>query len=119
IGQLPDLALRRAWMARRVIASAGMFDREFEDPIITPFIIPVVLAALWSVLRFGDDWGLAVGAAIRLGGEVDTLGALVGSLMGIRRGASAIPRHLAAHVADAAAIRRLAEDYCRLAVGPA
>lgn len=97
--------------ARHAIAWAGMARPEFSRPIITPFVVPTVLAALWSVLRRPDDWSRAVAGAIRLGGDVDTLGAIVGGLMGARLGVAAIPPHLADEVLDAATIRQLAHRY--------
>ena len=102
--------------AFEAIAWAGAASPEFTRPIITPFVIPTVLAALWAVLRHPSSWPAAVAEAIHLGGDVDTLGAIVGSLAGIRLGASAIPVHLAKGVLRAEAIRRLALRYF-LAVG--
>ena len=55
---------------------------EFSRPIITPFVVPTVLAALWAVLRHPTSWAGAVTEAIHLGGDVDTLGAIVGALVG-------------------------------------
>lgn len=90
------------------VAWAGMRSPEFDEPIFTPSVIPTVLAALWCVLRDPDSWSDAVAEAIRLGGDVDTLGAIVGTLMGAKLGTSAIPGHLARTVVDAERLRRLA-----------
>src|SRR5262249_56912174 len=87
VSESPETALHR-------IAWSGMARPEFDRPIITPFVIPTVLAALWSVLRNLDSWSGAVATAIRLGGDVDTLGAIVGALMGTRLGLGGIPGHL-------------------------
>ena len=112
--QLPDLAEMPRRSAIRAMASAGIFDRDFDQPIITSFVIPTVLASFWSVLRHGDDWGRAVAAVIRLGGNVDALGAIVGALAGIKLGVQAIPPHLAFAVHGAGRIRRLSRDYAEL-----
>lgn len=84
---------------------------EFDRPIITPFVTPTVLAALWTVLQFPDSWARAVAAAIKLGGDVDTLGAIVGALMGAKLGVDAIPAHLTAAVVDSDRLRVLAVRY--------
>ena len=76
---LPQLAQQEPEVALPSIAWAGMSRPEFDRPIITPFVIPTVLAALWCLLRHPDSWADAVASAIRLGGDVDTLGAIVGA----------------------------------------
>jgi ADP-ribosyl-[dinitrogen reductase] hydrolase len=114
LAQLPDLAELPRRSAIRAMASAGIFDRDFDQPIITSFVIPTVLASFWSVLRHGDEWGRAVANVIRLGGNVDALGAIVGALAGIKLGVQAIPHHLVSTVQDSAGIRRLSNDYANL-----
>ena len=86
--------------AIRTIAWSGLTKPEFPEPIITPFVIPTVMAALWCVLRHPDSWGKAVAGVIRLGGDVDTLGAIVGALMGAKLGAVSIPQPLVDVVLD-------------------
>lgn len=78
---------------------------------LLPFVIPTVLASFWSLLMHPDSWGDAVAEAIGLGGDVDTLGAIVGALMGARLGIDAVPSHLAASVVDSRRLRRLADRY--------
>jgi ADP-ribosylglycohydrolase len=97
--------------ALTAIAWAGSAGPEFERPIITPFVIPTVLASLWAVLRHPQSWPQAVTEAIRVGGDVDTLGAIVGALAGARLGLSAIPTHLADGVMDSDRIKKLARRY--------
>ncbi|HVJ85393.1 MAG TPA: ADP-ribosylglycohydrolase family protein, partial [Caulifigura sp.] len=115
---LPDLVDRPPRAAVRAMASAGIFDREFDQPIITSFVIPTVLASLWSVLRYGSDWGAAVAAVLKLGGNVDTLGGIVGALVGIKLGVAGIPGHLADTVHDSPRIRKLASEYHALVARP-
>ena len=81
---------------------------EFDMPIITPFVIPTVLAALWCLLRNPDSWSGALASAIRLGGDVDTLGAIVGALGGVRSGIPAIPQQLRQTVQQAGRLEHLA-----------
>jgi len=71
-------------------------------------VVPTVLAALWAVLHHPSSWSGAVAEAIHLGGDVDTLGAIVGALAGVRLGASAIPAHLASGVLASEKIESLA-----------
>jgi len=89
---------------------------EFDSPIITPFVIPTVLAALWSLLRHGGSWPGSVACAIRLAGDVDTLGAIVGDLAGVALGVTAIPQHLRETVQESARLQTLAARYHALAV---
>jgi ADP-ribosyl-[dinitrogen reductase] hydrolase len=97
--------------ALRAIAWAGSLNPEFSQPIITPFVVPTVLAALWVVLQHQTSWPRAISAAIHLGGDVDTLGAIVGALSGVRLGAPAIPAHLASGVLGSDRIQALASQY--------
>jgi ADP-ribosylglycohydrolase len=89
------------------IAWSGQEVPEFDRPIITPYVIPTVLAALFCIISEPSSWESAVTRAIRLGGDVDTLGAIVGSLAGIRHGYSGIPSHLSGQVQMAESLRRL------------
>jgi ADP-ribosylglycohydrolase len=93
------------------ISWAGMRYPEFADPIITPFIIPTVLASLWAVISHPTSWADAVYSAISLGGDVDTLGAIVGGIMGARLGLSNIPDRLVKTVRDSRKAIKLAEMY--------
>lgn len=98
------------------VAWSGSEIREFPEVIITPYVVPTVLAALWAVTGFPQSWPDAVAAAIGLGGDVDTLGAIVGGLMGARLGLAAIPDHLTRNVFNAQRLRELAIRYARVIV---
>lgn len=111
VDDLPSRLLEDRETALHAIAWAGSSRPEFSRPIITPFVVPTVLAALWVVLRHPSSWPGAVAEAIGLGGDVDTLGAIVGALLGTRLGLAAIPGHLAEGVLKSAAIRKLARRY--------
>jgi ADP-ribosyl-[dinitrogen reductase] hydrolase len=95
------------------VAWSGGEAREFDKVIITPYVVPTVLAVLWAVICFPASWSDAVAAAIGLGGDVDTLGAIVGGLMGARLGLGAVPDHLTAGVLGAERLRELAIRYAR------
>jgi ADP-ribosyl-[dinitrogen reductase] hydrolase len=115
VNRLPALAQGPPEAALPVIAWAGMERPEFDTPIITPFVVPTVLAALWCLLRHPESWAGAVGCAIRLGGDVDTLGAIVGALAGVRLGIAAIPSYLRETVQQAEQLEALALRYHELA----
>jgi hypothetical protein len=117
VDQLPSHLDQERETALPAIAWAGSPKPEFSRPVITPFVIPTVLAALWSTLRHPASWPDAVAEAIGLGGDVDTLGAIVGALAGTRLGASAIPAHLATSVLHSDRIQTLAKRYAQLIPG--
>ena len=79
--------------------------------------VPTALAcfATWP-----DSFTDAVGAAILLGGDTDTIGAMTGALSGARLGVGAIPRAWLSALEDdpgvpgRSAIRRLADELCAL-----
>jgi ADP-ribosylglycohydrolase len=104
-----DLDAAAPWLAW-----AGMPRPELERPIITPFVVPTVLACLWAVLRHPTSWTAAVSSVIRLGGDVDTTGAITGAIMGTALGPEAIPPHLVERVVDAERIHGLAAEFARL-----
>jgi ADP-ribosylglycohydrolase len=113
IHDLPSRLRQNRDSAVEAIAWAGSARPEFSKAIITPFVVPTVLAALWVVIRHRSSWSEAVAEAIHLGGDVDTLGAIVGALMGIRLGVSAIPDALSGTVLRSKQIERLARRYFR------
>lgn len=111
VEELPSRLEEDRDTALHSIAWAGSARPEFSRPVITPFVVPTVLAALWSILKEPLSWKAAVAEAIGLGGDVDTLGAIVGALAGVKLGASAIPAHLASEVLDSERIKVLASQY--------
>jgi ADP-ribosylglycohydrolase len=96
------------------VAWSGGKEREFEEVIITPYVVPTVLASLWAAITFATSWPDAVAGVIGLGGDVDTLGAIVGGLMGARLGLHAIPEHLVESVLDSQRLRDLAIRYTQV-----
>ncbi|MEO1527875.1 MAG: ADP-ribosylglycohydrolase family protein [Planctomycetota bacterium] len=96
---------------RTFLAAAGQGYAEFSAPIISPFVVPTVLASLYSVLVCRESWSDAVTTAIKLGGDVDTLGAIVGALAGIIHGVEGIPIRLIDELQDSRSIAVLATRY--------
>lgn len=79
--------------------------QEFADDMglnraVSGFINHTVPVALYTWLRYPDDYRQAVEAVIALGGDADTTGAIVGGLMGATLGESAIPAELISGVAE-------------------
>jgi ADP-ribosyl-[dinitrogen reductase] hydrolase len=114
VANLPEKFAEGRGNLLKYVAWSGMTKPEFEQIIITPFIVPTVLAALWAVIRYPASWSDAMAAVIRLGGDVDTLGAIVGGLMGARLGLAAIPQHLRDRVLNATRLQTLARRYAQL-----
>ncbi|CAK0766438.1 ADP-ribosyl-(dinitrogen reductase) hydrolase [Gammaproteobacteria bacterium] len=59
--------------------------------------VPVVLHA-W--LKYGDDFRAGLTAALRCGGDTDTIGAMLGALLGSRLGVEQIPLAWRGHLID-------------------
>ncbi len=111
VRELPCLLHEEPTTAIRTIAWSGMSGPEFAEPIITPFVVPTVLAAFWCLLRHPASWGQAVASAVRLGGDVDTLGAIVGAILGAKLGSESIPQNLVDTVLNLEFLQTLALRY--------
>ncbi len=96
------------------IASAGQTSAEFATPIISPFVIPTVLASIFCIIQHRSSWVDAVTSAVQFGGDVDTLGAIVGALAGAIHGVAGIPPNLLDDLQDSESIQVLAARYYSL-----
>jgi ADP-ribosylglycohydrolase len=103
--------------AAQYIAWAGMREPEFEKPIITSFVIPTVLASLWSIIKHKDSWENAVAEVIGFGGDVDTLGSIVGGIMGAKLGVNSIPSNLKNDLHNRDYLKQLSESLYYLLSG--
>lgn len=74
-------------LARRSVRSGG-------------FVLETLSAALWALSR-GTTFEEVLIAAVNLGGDADTVGALAGALVGARDGVGAIPERWMSHLRDA------------------
>lgn len=111
IRQLPERLSDDPLKLKEYLAWSRMRSPEFAEPIITPFVIPTVLASLWAVIQFPNSWSDAVANIIGLGGDVDTLGAIVGAIMGAKLGFNSIPPKLLAKVHKGRDLTELAQRY--------
>lgn len=67
---------------------------------ISGFIVPTAILSIYCFLRYPNDFRRAVESAIMLGGDADSVGAIVGGLVGAHLGASELPRDLVNELGD-------------------
>ncbi|MCE9553572.1 MAG: ADP-ribosylglycohydrolase family protein [Planctomycetes bacterium] len=77
--------LERGSSPEELAAAIGLAGR------VTGYIHHTTAVALFCWLRFPGDFRQSVEAAVRLGGDTDTVAGIVGSLAGATTGSSAIP----------------------------
>jgi ADP-ribosyl-[dinitrogen reductase] hydrolase len=73
---------------RETVATAAVAKR--DDVLSGGFVLHTLGASLWALLNH-DGFEEVVVAAVNLGGDADSTGAVAGALAGARYGASAIP----------------------------
>jgi ADP-ribosyl-[dinitrogen reductase] hydrolase len=111
----PELRARtqRAWLGGLEGASLTELRAAlgFERGV-TGFVNDTLPAVVFCTSRWPEDFRAGIEAAIRLGGDTDTVAAMVGALAGARLGPSALPRDWLSGIADwpmsVASIHRLA-----------
>lgn len=101
--------LRRAASPEEFACALG------QDDGISGYIHHTVPAALYCWARAPRDVAAAVESAVRLGGDTDTVAAVVGGLVGAAAGPDAIPRPWLAGIADLRSPRWIARLGRRLA----
>jgi ADP-ribosylglycohydrolase len=69
--------------------------------------------AVWVLRRHPDDLKAGIARGVNFTGDSDTVGALVGGLLGIRLGAGAIPPHWLRHLEKFTYLERLATALAR------
>lgn len=94
--------------------SPSAVARHFHwDLGISGFIVPTTVMAVYCCLRYPTDFCRAVNSAVGLGGDSDSLAAVVGGLVGAHVGAQGIPaeltKNLAGYPQGAAWIEKMAE----------
>lgn len=94
-------------------ARCGSTFYEWSEAIVTPFVIPTVLAVFQAMSKHPKSWSGAVAEAIRWGGDTDSLGAIAGALQGLHLGLSSIPKGLVETVQSRDELRLLG---CRLEI---
>lgn len=79
------------------------------------YVVETVAAAVYCVLRHNRDFGAAVSAAVRAGGDTDTTAAVAGAISGAWLGYEKIPGSLRERVEDSEKIAALAKKIQALA----
>jgi len=95
------------------IARAG--QPTFTDRVITPFVIPTVLAGLYAFLRSPHDFGQSVGLVIGLGGDTDTTAAITGAISGSLNGEGVLAERLLPRLREGRHQPNLVEELRHLA----
>ena len=67
---------------------------------LTPFVVPVVLWALYSFLRSPDNYLETIYTAISCGGDVDSTASMAGSIAGAYLGEECLPEELTERLTD-------------------
>jgi ADP-ribosylglycohydrolase len=120
LAQLPQWLGCEPRTAAIEIRTAGVNAGEGEwRPGIPPYVTSSVLWSLYCFLRSPDDYWEAILTAIGAGGDVDTVAAMTGAIVGARLGSSAIPTELASRINDrgtwrAHDLRQLAREASRV-----
>lgn len=83
-----ELLLKRGGAAREFVEALGLQEG------VSGYINHTVPVALFCWLRYREDFRRAVEEAILLGGDTDTVGAIVGALSGAVHGEDGIPKEL-------------------------
>ncbi len=117
-GKLTEL---QAFLDRR--RSPSSVARHFGwDTQVSGFIVPTTIMATYCWLRHPNDFRRAVTPAVLLGGDTDSVAAIVGGLVGAHIGAQQLPpeliKGLAGYPHGAAWIEKMAERLSHWPHGP-
>jgi ADP-ribosylglycohydrolase len=111
LSQLPRLL---KWETRSAVAAIRKLGQEPgvvpEEPGITGFVIPSVTMALYAFLRQPDDYRESIRLVLQSGGDVDTIGAMTGALLGARLGLAGLPARLRKGILHADVIMQIADQ---------
>jgi ADP-ribosylglycohydrolase len=108
-------------------AEAGAYARVLDGGLASApsssirgsgYVVHCLEAAFWCLLRCGN-FSSAVLAAVNLGEDADTTGAVAGGLAGLAYGREALPEEWTSRIARSAEIEALAERLAGLVEAPA
>jgi ADP-ribosylglycohydrolase len=91
-----DPELREALERADALARSGASVEQAGALGTSGYVVHTVAFASFCAARFGSDPRAALEEAVNAGGDTDTIGAVVGALVGARHGASGLPRDLLA-----------------------
>ena len=93
--------LRQAIEKASALANARAATDEAARQLgVTGYVVHTVAFAAFCARRFGADARCAIEEAVNAGGDTDTIGAIVGALVGARHGLSGLPGDLVADLED-------------------
>jgi ADP-ribosylglycohydrolase len=102
-----------AWEPARALAAlrrVGVAASAAElEPGLPAHVVPVLLTALFAVLRSPADYRGAVGLVLSGGGEVDVAAGVAGAIVGASLGTDGLPPRLKKHVLYAEALVQAAD----------
>jgi len=104
-GAEPPVAKAIGDLARRL---AGVKDRPAEQIRAGGYVVETLEAALWAFLR-SQSLEECITAAVNLGEDADTVGAVAGGLAGAAYGPAAVPRRWSQRLRDRSVLDELAE----------
>jgi ADP-ribosyl-[dinitrogen reductase] hydrolase len=115
-----ETLLAAAAAVREPAVRQAVVDAPLLDPVSAPtdgYVLNTVRIALWAVTSH-DAFEDAVVAAVNLGGDADTAGAVTGALAGARWGLSGIPSRWLAVLRGRDELEVLADRLLALALAP-
>jgi len=87
---------------------SALSEKSIDELSPTAYVLDTLECSLWSWLHhFSFEEALV--AAVNLGGDADTIGAITGALAGCSNGAGSIPNRWLVHIQNARSLRKLAE----------
>lgn len=109
---LPDTCVRDAMLSLAALGADADEAVAAEISGTSGYAVESVPLAIFLGLRWRDDAGAAIQAAVRCGGDTDTIASIAGQIAGAA--GAEIPDDWAARIPLAADIRRLAADLASL-----
>jgi len=102
--------LAKVEQARRLAASNIKVEQSIEELGLGWVGEEALAIAIFSALRFPDDWRAGTLAAVNHSGDSDSTGSICGAILGTRLGLHAIPGEWVRTVENSAEIMKLADD---------
>jgi ADP-ribosyl-[dinitrogen reductase] hydrolase len=106
-GEVHDALLREAIQSAQRLARDQAATADAARALgVTGYVVHTVAFAAFCAARHGSDARRALEEAVNAGGDADTIGAIVGALVGARHGLSGLPKDLCESLEDGPLGRR-------------
>jgi len=100
-GEVHDEALLTAiTSAQRLVRDSASTEDAARELGVSGYVVHTVAFAAFCAARFGIDARKALEEAVNAGGDTDTIGAIVGALVGARHGIAGLPKDLVDSLED-------------------